>query len=783
MGFLAQTTRPALLSIGGQDFTDSFISFYASDPSVFKNGLLPTSGTLELGQSPGQFEISSYSRDLFKRGTVVTLDMQEPGGTVYRHPRGYLYVVSVAYSPEDEKLEIELGCRIALAYLTEDVSEILPLVPIPLDPARETMQNCSASFASASQILYQDNQGDLVSSYVFGTNGFNLPGSDWVSILGETALAASPLQGATALPDVINLSYNFPNGGGLGGTGDDQSGRIDENITTSRYFLTYPASTWVRRSKESCTDTDASGRRVDVACVEPLPPIPRPQSRPSSTCGTPPPMPNVDGETGNSPSDGGLERLACNENWTTEPSPQFLPATKVATERTEYKGPSAQVSTRTVATVGPAVEVNSQYYSDVYAFCVSAYGIYCAPNGGCSFAGMEAVQQSRTITTYEYGRSSELVSTLQETFVTQLSAAQPFDWRSGLISGQPQDFRYLSASAMFRSQVVEVNYSKEGNNNVQTTTTWTSIAAGGQTGIDFGNLDALSGIKTVTKRLSSTNIPLDLRPDTPNSPVTQTEEASTVVVLFSDSYVSPPTEAGPYVVDESIGVPLRVTFEDRAAIVNRYETYIKRLYQGDIMGMQISESMRPEIVSTWKPNTAFYYYDPGSSVLMLMQMDATTWGVTKEEALFTTSAIWIANATGTPTVPSNLVGNSTPSEEGIGRLYGRNGDGTPTAPGPSPAPPDCPGCSSGESYYEIIDVEMTLSTSAENYCTAYICFPPPGDQYPEIEFGLTFYAVGFIVGDGDVLETTRYGGLPVSANGSLIVENATVVNSDLFSSD
>ena len=78
---------------------------------------------------------------------------------------------------------------------------------------------------------------------------------------------------------------------------------------------------------------------------------------------------------------------------------------------------------------------------------------------------------------------------------------------------------------------------------------------------------------------------------------------------------------------------------------------------------------------------------------------------------------------------------------------------------------------------------MTLSTSAENYCNAYICFPQPEDQYPNIELGFTFYVVGFIVGDGDVLETDRYGGLPVDYNGSLIVENATVVNPDLFSSD
>ena len=152
MGYLVQKTRAATLTVGGQDYTASFISLQVSDISAFKNGLITTNGTLVLGQRPGGTDIEDYDRNLFKRGTLITLDVQEPGGVAYRHPRGYLYVLTLAYNVEAEQLEIQVGCRLSLAYLTDNADQVLPLVPIPLDPAQQTIQNCSASFASAGMV-------------------------------------------------------------------------------------------------------------------------------------------------------------------------------------------------------------------------------------------------------------------------------------------------------------------------------------------------------------------------------------------------------------------------------------------------------------------------------------------------------------------------------------------------------------------------------------------------------------------------------------------------------
>ena len=176
MGYLVQKTRAASLTIGGQDYTASLVELQVSDVSAFKNGLITTSGTLVLGQRPGQSDIQDYDRNIFKRGTLITLDVTEPGAAAYRHPRGHLYVLTVSYDVEAEQLIIDVGCRLALAYLIDDASTVLPLVPIPLDPAQQTIQNCSASFASAGMVLYQDNQGNLQSRKFFGTDGWGCGG-------------------------------------------------------------------------------------------------------------------------------------------------------------------------------------------------------------------------------------------------------------------------------------------------------------------------------------------------------------------------------------------------------------------------------------------------------------------------------------------------------------------------------------------------------------------------------------------------------------------------------
>ena len=185
MSYLVNGARPVSLTINGQEYADRLVSLQVSDTSAFKSGLVSTSGILVLGNTVGSVRISDYDRNNFRRGSVVILDIALPDGEVTRHPRGYLYVLSQVFDVSDDSITLEVGCQLALAALTNDVSSLLPLAPIPLDPVREDISNISASFASAAQYLYQDNQGALVSGLWFESDTLTESATpDFISFLG-----------------------------------------------------------------------------------------------------------------------------------------------------------------------------------------------------------------------------------------------------------------------------------------------------------------------------------------------------------------------------------------------------------------------------------------------------------------------------------------------------------------------------------------------------------------------------------------------------------------------
>ena len=640
MGYLVQKTRASALTVGGQDYTASFVSLQVSDVSAFKNGLITTSGTLILGQRPGGVDIEDYDRNLFKRGTLITLDIEEPGGAAYRHPRGYLYVLTLAYNVEAEQLEIQVGCRLSLAYLTDNTDEVLPLVPIPLDPAQQTIENCSASFASAGMVLYQDNQGNLVSRKFFGTDDSSgVEAGDWVSVLGQTTLSVSPLSGSKAIPDTIKLSYQVPEGALAGGG-------VSREATTqdiSDYFIAYPAVTYTRNGDLNEEDISVPTPSVGVGgCGNtPLPPF------------------------GESLPVGEQAPVVCEGEWTSDRETVYLPARSTATSITTYNGPGGQTSYVLQTRQGPLLEANSQYFADKYAYCKQIYGYSCLPGGGCSYSGMETAMLAKSETNYYYNDDGSVSKTVQDYYATLLSAANPEDWRSGIDEGIPQDFDQDFASqksGLYLERRVETTYKKLGNLNSQETTTWTSAASRGL-GVN-GNaaaLDATRGIKTSVKRLSSTTVVNDLRPDSVVSPTTATTEQTTLLQLNTNSYVTPPAAAANYELEESIPVPL--LSEDAAVVegwVADYSEYLTRFTKGDLYGLQIGESMRSEIVTGWYPGRPFRYVDNGNSKISAMRMDACAWGVTAEEAIVVMNGVWNGFSSGSLVLGDNLTGNSSP---------------------------------------------------------------------------------------------------------------------------
>lgn len=471
--------------------------------------------------------------------------------------------------------------------------------------------------------------------------------------------------------------------------------------------------------------------------------------------------------------------ISCNEGWETIPAPEFVSVAKTVTTINEYNGIGGQISRSVQTTRGPAVEVNNQFFADDYAFCARAYGYGCNSGGSCKFRGLNDIIQGTVTTEYTYSETSgELVKRETVSRNTKLSAAQPFDWRSSIENGLPTDFKSEYAedaflAELYVAQIVTAEYYIENGLNVEFTTTLVSPTSRG-VGINAGDINAggPDGIKSTTKRFSTTTSTREQRPDTTKSLTVNTIEQKTLVVLNENSYEGPDV-AGPYVEERQVPIPIILNTEEEVSeAVSEYSQYLKKFIKGDFYGMQVAESLRSEICTGWAPGMAFRLADPQSDVISAMRMDACSWGVTQEESIVVTNGIWTGTSSGTLSVQSNLEGNSTPSLAG----------GAPTpAPGAG-APPTVSDDVVYQSYEFNISAAMSLDGGV---------FNPGGGQVPadltedertsDIEMCTIVYCSGSTVGPGDLLGISGIGSLPTDSNGQLIVQGATVVDNDLFS--
>jgi len=762
VAYLSNQTRVSSLLIGGVDYTSSMVEWTVSDQSAFKNGAIQTSGTLYLGSRPGGFDIADYERDDFRRGTVVTLDVTDPGGVAYRHPRGYLYIVSTAYDIEKEQLEVQLGCRLVLMALNEDVDDLLAIVPVGLDVAQRTYQNCSASFAAVGKYVYQDNTGALVSGVFFDGDGYDgVASGEWLSVLGLTTTAVSPLQGAEPIPDTVSLSYQVP----ADGLNEDGKGKIDTVETESYYFTKYPA---VRFKRNGYSIVSLPGGVVEITYKKPV--FVRtgrftPSDSGSSGCGNSPPPP--------SSQEDGYWILACTQDWETVQEPLYLPTYSRETIKTYYSGPAGQVSRNLQELRGPAIEANGQYWADKYAYCRSLNAVQCLPDGDCPIEGMDERLLSYTDTVNYYGTANELIRTVVDNYLTVMSAAQPENWRSGNNNGFPQNFDqdFANNTDMYRSRRTDTTYYQEGSVNVEKVVTYESLATARGAGIN-GIMDALRGVMTIQIRKSSTNTTVTEAPDRLNSPTTATKGRRIFVNLFIGRYKDLPPEAGPYVLEEQIPVPLLFNNEaDITSAVNVYRDYIERFIKGDALGVQLSESLRTDITTNWKPGMPFRYYDSSKGKLMAMRMDATVWGVNAEESALTTNGVWIGDSDGSVVLPENLLGNSKPDM------------GSGVTPPPAVVNPSVQGETNVDSGSFVWNVDVHFGTKAlpQAFGSDGVIpiIPDSYTESPQLMTGI--YISGAVVGPGDLLETENDGSVPLDAQGSLVTVDSTIIVEDLFS--
>lgn len=744
MSYFVNTGRPAALTINGTSYLNNLISWVASDSSAFKNGIISTTGTLVLGKVQGGYGVSDYDRNNFRRGMPIILTITYPDGTTSRHPRGLLYVVSTSYDVENEQLSVEMGCRLALAALTDDTTALETLAPIYLDPAQRRFSNISASFATAGQYIYQDNMGDFqVGSFFSGDGLGTVAASSWTSILGGTALSARPLAGAQAIPDQVEITFQVP----ASSVAVDESGKVDIVETSSYYYTVYPATIYVR----SGDGTLPSGVTEDPVYA--------------STGG----IGRVSG-CGNTPAEPAGNGLpTCSAGYQTEATDLIIPAFRRETQTTEYKGPAGQVSRIFTEVRGPAIEANRQYYADSFAYCRAVWATACQPNGACPVDGTDEILLGYTEQLNYYGSANELIRTITDEYATRLSAAKPTDWRSGINNGVPQDFTTINVGDLYRASRVDVQYYDEGAWRVQDTITHTSISSNGS-GL-AGDLDALAGVTTRQTRKSTTIGVAPVQPDTANSATTNTVEEVEKAILFADGYTEPPAEAGPYVIKESALTPLLDNDEAvREGMKAVYSDYLTRFIKGDALGMEIAEGLRKDIATSWHPGTPFRYVDNGNTTVLALRMDATTWGVSLDGSVVGMNGIWVGTATGTGSTGRNLVGDSTP---------GMGGSVVPPAATSAITVTTTTPFGSGALAFNI-DVDLKFKSTIDLVSDQVTVFLASTDTVSQ-HGTFMCYVSGLKIAAGGLLTIGANGSIPLSYAGSVVSSSATVQDYDLFS--
>lgn len=763
MSYLANSARLASLTIDGVDYTSSLVSWTASDSTAYKSGCIVTTGELVLGRRTGTTSIEDYDRNSFKRGMPVILEVTYPDGTTQRHPRGLLYVLTNSYDVQNDEITVSLGCRLALMNLTDEIDDLLAIVPVFLDTAQKTFSNVSAAFATVGQYVYQDNTGALQTGEFFSgdsTAGF-APGQ-FVSIAGITALSVQPLAGTEPLPDRILLQYQVPKGA----IASDNKGYVDTVTDVSKYWTQFPAITYVRVLNPG---TVVGIEEVISSAQSSSSSTSQQASRTSSSCGNEPPPPTGPGSNPTRPI-----YASCDAQFELTKQQQYIPATRTQIQETYYDAPGGQVSRVYARSYGPAVEANNQYYADKYAYCRALYASQCNPNGSCEMPGQNEILLGYVETLNYYGGANELIRTVQDTWAATLTAAQPTDWRANIVNGVPQQFNgNLSETDMYRASRIVTQYFKENNANVQLTTTYTSVVSRG-VGISAGlsQIDALNGVITSTKRTSTTTATLEVAPDRVNSATTDTEEKSSEIILFPGRYTDTPSEAGPYYLEEQIPVPLLFdTAGEISAAVGKYENYITRFIKGDAFGQQIAEALRKDIADAWVPGVPFRYYDVGNDELLGMRADAAVWGVDQESAAVVVNGIWTGKSNGSLTLPHNLVGNSAPDL----------GGGTP-APPPTTVPPsvDTETDVDDGPYIFVINVEWEQSSTMEANGADGLFTTMPSDLDYHLNLAFVCSCAGLVVEPGSLLSGDGNGGIPIEYDGNLLVESATVVDEDLF---
>ena len=760
MTYVVNKSRDVELLIHGVNYTNNVLSIELSDDSAVNNGIVTTSGTIVLGYVPGGASIADYDKNFFLRGRPVIINVANQSGTLVRHPRGHLYVVETSYDIEANQLSVEVGCKLYLASISDDVSELIGYTTLTLNSEQQTFSDLSSALQAESKFIWQNNQGAITKTDFFDGDGLgtNKAPGEWLSKLGETTISAEALGGGSIPPDVLELSFDYV---------VDQTSTInpeedfERSTVVTKYTIDYPAVEYVRVKPENGLPGTAPGGQNTI-------PNPGGPGRGSDTCGDSPVAPPD--------SEGDPNFEACTDGYNIAEVVRLVGVESTEISTTYYQGPGRQISKTTRELYNAKLEHNSDYWKDLIEFCRFGFGTTCKPDGACLgtaiIQGQQQMRDNIVIEQNYYGEGGILTRKVVETYTNMLDCYSPYDWRykeldifnRTEISKFRQMHLYTGKRYEYMSSRVDTQYEYFDSHTIETVTTWTSDC--GKEGQFYEEddtwirriIDAFpNGKKRVVQTITSNNTP-EREEQKSSDPTVVTANAKISDVRSAIAYVEPPTESGRIVMQTSIPIPIATTFNSAITLASKFLLYYRRFLEGDNRGVRVVESLRDDIRENFRPSMPFYFYDARNDELLTLRMDACSWGMTLNECIVSTDGIFVGS----------LQGEVFEGPSSISPPFVLNPSGVTPAAGIS----------------EVIQVNLALGVIQENgggdSVTGVIS--KPVDTYFNNFTTLVIYVSGAIFGPGSLIAADANGTVPISNGSTLVTTGATVIEDDLFAS-
>ena len=750
MAWINNPGRITSLTIDGTEFINNLLSFQLNDESFNQNGIITTSGQIELANIS-----ADYERSNFVRGETVLVDISINGAAAVRHPRGHLFVIGSVYSADNETTIIEVGCQLALKELTRDIQDLVSYIPPKYtsgpDPAikaddiaeLDDTQIIRQALAQDGLAIYADNTNTIQQISVFD----NVSTSNFVSIKGVTTESVQPLVNEP-LPDSIEISYTYPT----------QTTEVVDDIITETEITTYPVFVNIprleRRPPDSLSDTN------------PRPSLPR-AIRPVTGCG------GSLGDIDDAPPlyEAGDDGESCSGGFITVEAESSITTTTTNTVTTEYKGYARQQSQETITQEASAYEINSAYYDDYLSFCIDSFASACNPNGNCvlpSTADNNLIRL-REITTFTYNTvDGGLVQTVTDQFLNVFSALRPIDWRAGVRpDGSFSEFTVITpTNQLFLARRTVVVINPYGNGTETKETVWESPLVSSNTR-GSGSVIGLASTKVSTeyKKISRRVVSISTASRPPNPPIlgenesSETSEQTFIQPIFSNKGLS----LQPYNIQASLLINAN-TKADAEEWVQTYGDYLRQLTQGEAQGLTIVEGLRSDIVTNWRPGLGMRYSDNDSATVIAGVMDACVWGANTQSSGVGWRFLVNGISNGTVVAPSNTVGDGAVS-----------------------VPPSV----SGETKINIgtrtdyltqntyINVSLTFGGSRLENNAGIV--PTLENTIIRNSVSSAVYWTSLIVEPGELLSLPSSGTVPVDYQGIILTDESVIVDQDVFS--